>query len=129
MRSSPECATFITLHKAGSTWDTIEGSTNGVKILLANHGTASEWGGGDSVQIRETGIRLKQRGYRVEIQNMTPECGRCGSSPHFQPCLTLICSASRDMQSSAQTSSSVSDLDQYASYGEAEEHLDYYKRR
>ena len=47
-----------------------------MKILLVNHGTASEWGGGDSVQIRETGIRLKQRGYRVEIQNSdTPNVG------------------------------------------------------
>lgn len=40
-----------------------------MKILLVNHGTASEWGGGDGVQMRETAARLKQRGHQVEIQN------------------------------------------------------------
>ena len=40
-----------------------------MRITLVNHGTASEWGGGDGVQIRETGVRLRQRGHQVEIQN------------------------------------------------------------
>ena len=40
-----------------------------MKVLLVNHGTAAEWGGGDGVQIRETAKRLRQRGYRVEMQN------------------------------------------------------------
>jgi len=34
-----------------------------------NHGSASEWGGGDSVQIQETAKRLVNRGHRVSIQN------------------------------------------------------------
>lgn len=40
-----------------------------MKIVLVNHGTASEWGGGDSVQIKETAKRLIQRGHQVSIQN------------------------------------------------------------
>ena len=40
-----------------------------VKVVLINHGTASEWGGGDSVQIQETAKRLIQRGHEVSIQN------------------------------------------------------------
>jgi len=40
-----------------------------VKVALVNHGTAAEWGGGDSVQIRETAKRLAQRGHQVSIQN------------------------------------------------------------
>ena len=32
-----------------------------MKVLLVNHGRASEWGGGDGVQIRETQKRLEQR--------------------------------------------------------------------
>ena len=40
-----------------------------VRVTLVNHGTASEWGGGDSVQIKETAKRLIQRGYKVDIQN------------------------------------------------------------
>ena len=40
-----------------------------VKVTLVNHGTASEWGGGDSVQLKETAKRLIQRGYKVDIQN------------------------------------------------------------
>ena len=40
-----------------------------MKVSLVNHGTAGEWGGGDSVQIRETAKRLLQRGYEVDIQN------------------------------------------------------------
>lgn len=40
-----------------------------MKVLLVNHGTAAEWGGGDGVQIRETAKRLRQRGYSVEVQN------------------------------------------------------------
>ena len=36
-----------------------------MRILLVNHGSAGEWGGGDAVQIRETGKRLKQRGHEV----------------------------------------------------------------
>ena len=47
-----------------------------MKILLVNHGTASEWGGGDGVQMRETAARLEQRGHQVEIQNSdTPQVG------------------------------------------------------
>ncbi len=34
-----------------------------------NHGTASDWGGGDGVQIRETGKRLQQRGHEVDMVN------------------------------------------------------------
>ena len=40
-----------------------------MRILLVNHGTASEWGGGDGVQIRETAKRLAQRGHHVEAIN------------------------------------------------------------
>lgn len=40
-----------------------------MRIALVNHGTASEWGGGDSVQIHETAKRLIQRGHSVTIQN------------------------------------------------------------
>ena len=40
-----------------------------MKAVLVNHGTASEWGGGDSVQIKETAKRLRERGIQVEIQN------------------------------------------------------------
>ena len=40
-----------------------------MRIALVNHGTANEWGGGDSVQIQETAKRLKQRGHQVSIQN------------------------------------------------------------
>lgn len=40
-----------------------------MRIALVNHGTAAEWGGGDSVQIHETAKRLIQRGHQVSIQN------------------------------------------------------------
>ena len=40
-----------------------------MKILLVNHGTAGEWGGGDGVQIRETEKRLKQRGHETKRVN------------------------------------------------------------
>jgi len=40
-----------------------------VRIALVNHGTAGDWGGGDSVQIRETARRLVQRGHQVSLQN------------------------------------------------------------
>ena len=40
-----------------------------MKVLLVNHGTAGDWGGGDSVQIRETAKRLVQRGHNVAIRN------------------------------------------------------------
>lgn len=40
-----------------------------MNILLVNHGSASEWGGGDGVQIRETAKRLEQRGHRITLQN------------------------------------------------------------
>ena len=40
-----------------------------MKILLVNHGTAGEWGGGDGVQIRETAKRLAQRGHHVQAVN------------------------------------------------------------
>jgi len=40
-----------------------------MRILLVNHGTAGEWGGGDGVQMRETAKRLQQRGHSVELIN------------------------------------------------------------
>lgn len=40
-----------------------------MKILLVNHGTAADWGGGDGVQIRETAKRLEQRGHQVQMVN------------------------------------------------------------
>jgi glycosyltransferase involved in cell wall biosynthesis len=40
-----------------------------MRIALVNHGTAADWGGGDSVQIRETAKRLAQRGHQVSLQN------------------------------------------------------------
>ena len=40
-----------------------------MRILLVNHGTAGEWGGGDGVQIRETAKRLAQRGHHVKAVN------------------------------------------------------------
>lgn len=40
-----------------------------LRVALVNHGSAAEWGGGDSVQIQETAKRLKQRGHTVSIQN------------------------------------------------------------
>ena len=40
-----------------------------MRIALVNHGTAGDWGGGDSVQIRETARRLIQRGHQVSLQN------------------------------------------------------------
>ena len=46
-----------------------------MRILLVNHGTAGEWGGGDGVQIRETGKRLQQRGHDVVSVNADqPDC-------------------------------------------------------
>jgi glycosyltransferase involved in cell wall biosynthesis len=40
-----------------------------MKVLLVNHGTAGEWGGGDGVQLRETAKRLRQRGHQVDEVN------------------------------------------------------------
>ena len=40
-----------------------------MKILLLNHEQAGEWGGGDGVQLRETGKRLRQRGHEVVEAN------------------------------------------------------------
>ena len=40
-----------------------------MRVLLVNHGTAGDWGGGDGVQIRETGKRLHQRGHEVVAIN------------------------------------------------------------
>ena len=40
-----------------------------MRILLVNHGTAGEWGGGDGVQMRETGTRLHRRGHEVVAVN------------------------------------------------------------
>ena len=40
-----------------------------MRILLVNHGTAGEWGGGDGVQLRETGKGLQQRGHEVAAVN------------------------------------------------------------
>ena len=46
-----------------------------MRILLVNHGSAGEWGGGDGVQIRETGKRLQQRGHEVVgINADQPDC-------------------------------------------------------
>ena len=46
-----------------------------MRILLVNHGTAGAWGGGDGVQIRETGKRLQQRGHDVVAVNSDqPDC-------------------------------------------------------
>ena len=46
-----------------------------MRILLVNHGSAGEWGGGDGVQIRETGKRLQQRGHDVmAVNNDQPDC-------------------------------------------------------
>ena len=46
-----------------------------MRILLVNHGSAGEWGGGDGVQIRETGKRLQQRGHEVAGVNADqPDC-------------------------------------------------------
>ena len=46
-----------------------------MRILLVNHGTAGEWGGGDGVQIRETGKRLQKRGHEVVAVNADqPDC-------------------------------------------------------
>lgn len=45
-----------------------------MKILLVNHGRAGEWGGGDGVQLRETGKRLRQRGHEVvEVNSDQPD--------------------------------------------------------
>ena len=43
-----------------------------MRILLVNHGTAGEWGGGDGVQIRETARRLAQRGHHVAVNADQP---------------------------------------------------------
>ena len=40
-----------------------------MRIVFVNHGTAGEWGGGDSVQIKKTAEKLIQRGHEVIIQN------------------------------------------------------------
>ena len=40
-----------------------------MRVLLVNHGTAGDWGGGDGVQMRETGKRLHQRGHDVVAIN------------------------------------------------------------
>ena len=46
-----------------------------MRILLVNHGSAGEWGGGDGVQIRETGKRLQQRGHDVvSVNSDNPDC-------------------------------------------------------
>ncbi|WP_320675980.1 glycosyltransferase family 4 protein [Prochlorococcus sp. MIT 1300] len=45
-----------------------------MKILLVNHGSANNWGGGDGVQMRETSKRLINRGHEVDLVNSdTPE--------------------------------------------------------
>ena len=45
-----------------------------MRILLVNHGSAGEWGGGDAVQIRETGKLLGQRGHEVVGNSDQPDC-------------------------------------------------------
>ena len=54
-----------------------------MRILLVNHGSAGEWGGGDGVQIRETGKRLQQRGHEGGRQHQ-PDC-RGFDLVHLQP--------------------------------------------
>lgn len=45
-----------------------------MKIALINHGTAADWGGGDSVQIKELGKRLTAWGHDVSyINSDTPD--------------------------------------------------------
>ena len=45
-----------------------------MRILLVNHGSAGEWGGGDGVQIRET-ERAAKRGHDVVSVNADqPDC-------------------------------------------------------
>ena len=51
-----------------------------MRILLVNHGTASEWGGGDGVQIRETAKRLAQRGHHVQAVNADQPDARASTS-------------------------------------------------
>ena len=56
-----------------------------MRILLVNHGTAGDWGGGDGVQIRETGKRLHQRGHEVVAINADrPDVKRIRHRPYFQ---------------------------------------------
>lgn len=43
--------------------------SSSMRIVMVNHGTAGDWGGGDSVQIKETAKRLRKRGHVVTIQN------------------------------------------------------------
>ena len=51
-----------------------EGATPRMKVLLVNHGRAGEFGGGDGVQLRETGKRLRQRGHTVvEVNSDQPK--------------------------------------------------------
>ena len=40
-----------------------------MKILLVNHGTAGDWGGGDGVQMRETAKLLQFRGHEIHLIN------------------------------------------------------------
>ena len=54
-----------------------------VKVVLINHGTAGEWGGGDSVQIKETAKRLIQRGHKVSIQNSDSQILKCRYSSYL----------------------------------------------
>ena len=65
-----------------------------MRILLVNHGTAGEWGGGDGVQIRETAKRLAQRGHHVQAIN--------ADQPDARASIWYICSTAglRDPSSS-----------------------------
>ena len=57
-----------------------------MRILLVNHGTAGEWGGGDGVQIRETAKRLAQRGHHVEAVNSDQPDARGFDLAHLFNC-------------------------------------------
>ena len=57
-----------------------------MRILLVNHGTAGDWGGGDGVQIRETAKRLAQRGHHVEAVNSDQPDARGFDLAHLFNC-------------------------------------------
>jgi glycosyltransferase involved in cell wall biosynthesis len=57
-----------------------------MRILLVNHGTAGDWGGGDGVQMRETGKRLAQRGHHVEMVNTDTPNGKDFDLVHLFNC-------------------------------------------
>ena len=60
-----------------------------MKILLVNHGTANVWGGGDGVQMRETGKRLGQRGHHVVAVNSDTPNTKDYDIVHIFNCRTI----------------------------------------